>query len=44
MQFLERVGDIKGTVKLEEIEGNCRAWESYYPTSVEKQFDSGLRI
>jgi len=44
VQFLERVGDIKGTVKLEEIEGNCRAWESYYPTSVEKQFDSGLRI
>ncbi|KUJ13129.1 ascomycete fungal laccase from thielavia arenaria [Mollisia scopiformis] len=42
VQYLERVQDIPGAMNLAAIEPNCNAWNAYYPTDPDKQYDSGI--
>ena len=44
IQFLERKGEIKGLMHLDQMVPNCQAWRAYAPTSPYlPKVDSGLR-
>ena len=43
VQFLEQLSAIPQSMDLSQLNANCNAWNSYYPTSPFKQDDSGLR-
>lgn len=43
--FLERPSDFRAAVQqsdVDALESQCNAWNNYYPTDVDKQYDSGV--
>ena len=44
VQFLERVNEIPGIMKLDALEPNCAGWQRYIDVEGNRQYDSGLKM